>query len=67
MAKSPEMTAALDMVSQEFFGRSRTECIAKGICVICGGEAKSFDDLISRKEFGISGMCQSCQDDTFAD
>jgi len=67
MAKSPEMTAALDNISAAWFGRSRTECIAQGICVICGGEAKSFDDLIARKEFGISGMCQRCQDESFAD
>lgn len=67
MAKSPEMIAALDKISAAWFGRSRTECIEKGICVLCGGEAKSFDDLYARNEFGISGMCQKCQDDSFSE
>jgi len=61
------MAAALDNISEAWFGRSRSECIAKGICVVCGGEATSFDDLIARKEFGISGMCQKCQDESYAD
>lgn len=26
---------------------------------------ESFRDALSRKEFGISGMCQKCQDETF--
>lgn len=67
MAKSPEMIAFLDKLTTATYGRSRSECIAQGICVICGGEAKSFDDLIARKEFGISGLCQKCQDESFAD
>lgn len=25
----------------------------------------SFRDAVARKEFGISGLCQSCQDETF--
>ena len=26
---------------------------------------ETFRDELSRKEFGISGMCQKCQDETF--
>jgi uncharacterized CHY-type Zn-finger protein len=29
------------------------------------GTATSFRDTLSRKEYGISGMCQACQDDIF--
>lgn len=28
-------------------------------------DPSSFKDALSRKEFGISGFCQKCQDDTF--
>jgi hypothetical protein len=34
-------------------------------CVICGGDAIEFKDALSVKEYGISGMCQECQDKTF--
>jgi len=66
MEKSPEMVALLDLFSLDAFGRKRSECIAQKICVCCGESADSFDDLISRKEYGISGLCQKCQDDTFS-
>lgn len=29
------------------------------------GTAESFRDLLSRKEYSISGLCQACQDDIF--
>lgn len=57
--KSPEMTDALDRM----FGRSAA--ILANKCVICRGDAKTFRNEISKKEYTISGMCQSCQDSTF--
>jgi len=36
-----------------------------GKCPTCGGEIGEFRDVLSQKEFGISGMCQKCQDETF--
>ena len=58
---------ALDTFKEEtafrLFGRSRTLAIAGNGCVKCGESAVDFRDEISRKEFGISGFCQSCQDD----
>jgi len=36
-------------------------------CVICGGDAKEFNDALSVKEYGISGMCQKCQDRIFVE
>lgn len=36
-----------------------------GNCPTCGGEAKEFDDGLSLREYGISGMCQNCQDAVF--
>ncbi len=67
MVKSPEMVAALDKMSLMVYGRKRSEAIATGICVVCGEKAESFDDLIARNEYYISGMCQECQYETFKD
>jgi hypothetical protein len=41
------------------------KCIAPPIG--CGGEATVFEDLISEKEYQISGLCQKCQDEVFND
>ena len=34
-------------------------------CPMCGKEITEFKDALSEKEFGISGMCQNCQDSVF--
>ena len=47
------------------FGRSRSLAIAGNGCVKCGESAVDFRDELSRKEFGISALCQSCQDGIF--
>jgi hypothetical protein len=46
-------------------GVSRVGAVSENSCVTCSGEAKSFRDAISKKEYTISGMCQSCQDSIF--
>ena len=41
---------------------------AEGKCPFCGKEIDietEFRDALSKKEFEISGLCQSCQDDFF--
>lgn len=40
--------------------------VAAGKCVGCGGNASSFGDRLSEREFLISGLCQSCQDDAWS-
>lgn len=65
MGKSPKMTQALDQISKGLFGRSRSECLERRVCPICGGPADTFHDSLSRKENKISGMCQKCQDEIF--
>jgi len=60
---------ALDTFKEEtafrLFGRSRRLAIAGNQCVKCGEFDLWFRDELSRKEHGISGFCQSCQDDVF--
>jgi len=36
-------------------------------CVSCKGSATFFKDELSHREFGISGLCQSCQDKIFVE
>ena len=59
--KSPEIESFLN----NMFG-DRVSAIKSDTCVVCGEAAVNFRDSLSQKEFTISGMCQSCQDDTFA-
>ena len=51
--------------AMSLFGRSREIAIAGGQCVKCGSHDLEFRDELSRKEFGISGLCQTCQDGIF--
>lgn len=66
-AKNPEIESFLEDQSMEMFGRSRTVAIAGKSCVACGRPASSFRDELSVKEFGISGLCQACQDEVFVE
>ena len=65
--KAPAIDALLSEII--FNGKDRPTCIREGICITCddaqGIKATSFRDDISRKEYAISAMCQSCQDDVF--
>ena len=42
-----------------------TDKIKKGMCPFCNNKISEFRDELSRKEYGISGLCQSCQDKVF--
>ena len=63
--KSNNMNEFLDDIVSNIFGVSRKASIVGDVCVICKGEATTFIDELSRREFSISGMCQSCQDSVF--
>ena len=59
------LSNAKDEMALRLFGRSRTIALAGGQCVKCGEFADEFRDALSRKEYGISGLCQDCQDGIF--
>lgn len=61
------MAKALDDVAESFYGRKRSTSIESNTCVVCGSKAppESFTDELSKKEYTISGLCQTCQDKTF--
>lgn len=60
--KSPAM---VDFLSKTF--PEMVEKVKQGMCPCCGKDplALGFVDALSAKEYTISGMCQSCQDDIF--
>lgn len=41
------------------------EAVQKGKCPTCSKPVGDFRDDLSRREYGISGMCQACQDSVF--
>jgi hypothetical protein len=61
--KAPAITDALERM----FGRSTAvesdRCLPPPIG--CGGPAVEFRDERSRREYGISALCQQCQDKVF--
>jgi len=63
--RSAELEEFLDGVAESFFGRDRKESFENNKCISCGGPATEFRDELSKKEFGISGLCQLCQDSVF--
>lgn len=48
-----------------------SSCKAEHVCSVCNdslqGERSEFVDELSFREYKISGMCQKCQDEAFAD
>jgi len=63
--KTPQMESLLEDMGRELFGRSRKVAADNQLCMSCGADANHFRDEISRKEYGISHLCQSCQDSVF--
>lgn len=64
--KTPEMNRVLDGLTKSFFGRSRSDALAAGKCVTCDGDAMTFKDQLSSREYRISGLRQACQNKVFA-
>ena len=67
-----ELDAFKEEMAFTLFGRSRNLAIAGKGCVSCGASVVlskdgglDFRDEISEREYGISGLCQTCQDGIF--
>jgi hypothetical protein len=65
MAKPTEKAPAIEGLISAVAGNSRVKSIHDNVCVLCQGDASTFRDRLSCREFGISGMCQGCQDKVF--
>ena len=61
--KNPAIEEFIDSITPNPLGRRGS--ISANVCSYCKGDASNFRDDLSRKEYTISGWCQSCQDKTF--
>ncbi|MFH1025596.1 MAG: hypothetical protein V1764_02845 [Nitrospirota bacterium] len=55
----------IDIFSRPTYRISYMTAKATNTCIRCGGSAKTFLDSSARLEYGISALCQNCQDDIF--
>ena len=70
MAVPSRKSAKIDSTLFNVFGVDRVEAIQLNRCSWGGCENPcnelDFNNDISRREYAISGLCQSCQDQVFA-
>jgi len=57
-----EVTGKLGQLKQAI-----KEVVKSNSCTWCGKEDVKFKDKLSETEYQISGMCQTCQDETFGE
>jgi len=62
--KNPVIESILEEISA-IIGTPRSVAFSEKRCVICGGDASTFRNELSLKEYSLSGMCQVCQDGFF--
>lgn len=66
MKRSKTMQNHMNALSDVLFNEPKPqESIGNKTCVSCKGVANEFRDEVSKREFGISGLCQKCQDSIF--
>lgn len=65
--KSPQIKELLDFLSLNIGtpNINRTTAKKQQKCCKCGGDASVFKDELSKKEYSLTGWCQTCQDDFF--
>jgi len=59
------MNEVIDGFGKHVFGLSRFEALNQHICIDCRKQVTQFRNMLSRKEYFISGLCQECQDNIF--
>ena len=59
------MQEFVDEVTKEVSGQTLTKSQSEAICTFCLEPATVFKDISSAKEYTISGLCQTCQDEVF--
>ena len=68
--KHPTLISILNMASSSIAesrgqGMSRTAALAQNKCASCGGDATTFRDETSKREYSLTAWCQKCQDNFF--
>lgn len=65
MERSPVLQHIVDNLACELFGQSLSESQDNQVCVRCHNPVGELNDDISMREYEISGLCQTCQDQIF--
>lgn len=69
MAEPTQKSKAMEKLLHDLTGQDRRTVIRSDMCMAapygCGGPATDFTDDVSAREYRISGLCQSCQDNIF--
>ena len=65
-AEIDELQRMMREVSANFH-KARQMALNSGTCAMCGEVATGFRDRPSTREYQISGLCQSCQDEVFGE
>lgn len=68
--KPTNQAEQLEAAIMEVMGKDRRMTIALGECMVCdatGVSRESFTSEVSAKEYTVSGLCQTCQNDVFGD
>jgi len=58
---------AIDNLLTKLNGISRQDAARQRVCATCRKPVTGFKDALSVKEYRISGMCQTCQDQMFGE
>ena len=68
--KATYKAPAMDSFIRTLMGKDRAVVIRNGFCMTCESTGNMLEwkwrDELSKKEYAISGMCQSCQDEVFS-
>jgi hypothetical protein len=65
--KNPAIVDMMSTIGKAVgYALSPREAWATNRCVNCANGATSFKDEISKKEYMLSGLCQTCQDEFFS-
>lgn len=56
-SKTPEIKQMLEKIAPGTLDKAE-----QGLCTVCERPIGKFKDRLSKREYGISGLCQSCQD-----
>lgn len=60
-----QKSKAIDDLLTSIAGISRQDAANRKICTWCKKPVNFFRDVLSKREYEISGFCQKCQDETF--
>ena len=63
--KSKEIRDVINKFAKDNLGMTLDQARNNGLCVTCHRMIGPFTDVLSKKEYDISGLCQDCQDETF--